>query len=88
MGATSFQDFYFEMKAKMSGERIDYSQLSSFCGYTGEPLPWETETEYRIRSARNMAGALAAMIVIGITVMTLFLGSIWMIFYVSGGFDE
>jgi len=86
IGADSFQDYYLEMQSKFSDKVIDYGSISDFCGWTGEPNPWETEFEYRLRSARNMAGALAAMFIFASTVITLFIVLIGSIFYLFGGF--
>lgn len=85
-GADSFKDFYYEMKFKSSGDYIDYSTLSDFCGWTGGPLPGESDLQYGIRAFWNMLSAMLAMSLISLFAFGIVAGVIMIVAYLMGGF--
>lgn len=85
-GADSYKDFYLEIKAKTSGVRIDYQNLAEFCGWTGGPLPGESDLEYGMRAVWNMLSPMLGMTVISVLLFALIFGGIFGIFYLSGAF--
>ena len=78
IGADSYKDFYFDLKARYTGIRIEYAKLGDFCGYTGLQMPWETDLQYGLRAFWNNISAMMAMasiitVAVG-TVVTVVLG--------------
>ena len=88
LAADTIKDFYFEMKARSNGEIINYSNLSEFCGITGDKRPNETEFAYSIRRVRGMATAIIAMSFLSVIFFGLIGGIILGIFYLFGAFKE
>ncbi len=88
LGADSFKDFYFEIKARSSGEFIDYAKLSEFCGWTGQPLPGESRFAYGLRSAWNMLRAMMAITVVAAVAVGSVTGIIFGLFYWRGSFKK
>jgi hypothetical protein len=88
LGVDSFKDIYFELRAKATGEFIDYSKLSEFCGWTGQPLPGESKFAYGLRATWNMVSTMLAVSVIGFIALGLVGGVIFLIFYRRGAFDS
>ncbi len=61
IGADSYKDFYFDLKARYSGVRIDYAKIGDFCGSTGLQMPWESDIQYGLRAFGNNVSAMMAM---------------------------
>jgi len=88
VGADSYKDFYYEVRSRATGEMIDYSLLADFCGWTGGPLPGESDLSYGFRAFWNMLSAMMAMSVIANLAFGIFFGIILMIAYKMGAFRQ
>ena len=85
-GANTYKDFYFEMKARSSGEQINFAALAEFCGWTGGPLPGESKLSWGFRAFWNMMSAMLAMTAISLLAFAFLFGIILGIFYLAGAF--
>ena len=88
IGADKYKDFYYEISSLVQGNPINYAALAEFCGWTGQPLPGETDLEYRLRSFWNMLSAMMAMSSLAILVCGSIFGLIFGVFYLSGSFRD
>lgn len=88
LAANGIKDFYFEMRAKSSGEIISYSSLQEFCGWTGDRKIGETDFQYGFRRVKNMFSALMAMTFMAVLLFGLIFGAIFGVFYWSGAFKD
>lgn len=61
IGADSYKDFYFDLKARYTGVRIDYAKIGDFCGSTGLQMPWESDLQYGLRAFWNNLSAMMAI---------------------------
>ena len=88
LGADKYKDFYFEMKARSSGTVLDYEKLGEFCGWTGQPLPGESDLAYGIRSFWNMLQAMAAMSAVSLLAFFFLGGGLFFCFRWAGAFED
>jgi len=86
--ANGVKDFWFEMRAKSTGEIISYSSLQEFCGWTGDKKIGETDFEYAVRRVRNMFSAIMAMSFLSVLLFGIIFGSIFGVFYWAGAFKD
>ena len=87
LGANSYKDFYYEMRARSSGQLIDFQALAEFCGWTGGPKPGESDARRGLRSFWNMLSAMFAMSVVAFVAFGLVFGVIFAVFYYSGSLE-
>ncbi len=87
IGANSYKDFYYELRARSSGEWIDFQTLGEFCGWTGGLRPGETNKQRGLRSAWNMLSAMLGMSALAFLAFAIVFALIVGIFYWKGSFD-
>lgn len=87
IGANSYKDFYYELRARSSGEMIDFQALAEFCGWTGGPKPGESDQQRAVRSFWNMLSAMLGMTAVAIVAFGMVFGIIFAIFYYTGSLE-
>ena len=87
LGVDAYQDFYFDIKAQVTGIPIEYTEFSEFCGATRGKFPWESDFEYGMRAFWNMLSTMMAMSVIIVIAMSSLFAIIVGLFKLFNRFD-